>query len=156
MAEPSAELLQMMEKPTSTTPMPVKNETEPVDTSMSADETPPMASPMSTPEPKTGSREAALINIGMAMDLIEQSIAAIGSDSAEGQKILSALKSLTSVIGERKNSVKELQQSEILQMLQALPQAGGATPESKALAQAPQIPGMGAGPQGLPPSPGPV
>lgn len=156
MAEPSAELLQMMEKPTSTTPMPVKNETEPVDTSMSADETPPMASPMSTPEPKTGSREAALINIGMAMDLIEQSIAAIGSDSAEGQKVLSALKSLTSVIGERKNSVKELQQSEILQMLQALPQAGGATPESKALAQAPQIPGMGAGPQGLPPSPGPV
>jgi hypothetical protein len=69
---------------------------------------------------------------------------------------LSALKSLTAVIGERKNSVKELQQSEILQMLQALPQAGGATPESKALAQAPQIPGMGAGPQGLPPSPGPV
>ena len=115
-----------------------------------------MASPMSTPEPKTGSREAALINIGMAMDLIEQSIAAIGSDSAEGQKVLSALKSLTAVIGERKNSVKELQQSEILQMLQALPQAGGATPESKALAQAPQIPGMGAGPQGLPPSPGPV
>lgn len=102
MAEPSAELLQMMEKPTSTTPMPVKNETEPVDTSMSADETPPMASPMSTPEPKTGSREAALINIGMAMDLIEQSIAAIGSDSAEGQKVLSALKSLTAVIGERK------------------------------------------------------
>lgn len=156
MAEPSAELLQMMENPTSTTPMPAKNEAEPVDTSMSADETPPMAAPMSTPEPKTGSREAALINIGMAMDLIEQSIAAIGSDSAEGQKILSALKSLTSVIGERKNSVKELQQSEILQMLQALPQAGGATPESKALAQAPQIPGMGGGPQGLPPSPGPV
>ena len=156
MAEPSAELLQMMENPTSTTPMPAKHEAEPVDTSMSADETPPMAAPMSTPEPKTGSREAALINIGMAMDLIEQSIAAIGSDSAEGQKILSALKSLTSVIGERKNSVKELQQSEILQMLQALPQAGGATPESKALAQAPQIPGMGGGPQGLPPSPGPV
>lgn len=156
MEEPSAELLQMMESPASTTPMPSKNEAEPVDTSMSADETPPMASPMSTPEPKMGSREAALINIGMAMDLIEQSIAAIGSDSTEGQKILSALKALTTVVGERKNSVKELQQSEILQMLQALPQAGGATPESKALAQAPQIPGMGAGPQGLPPSPGPV
>jgi hypothetical protein len=106
MAEPSAELLQMMENPTSTTPMPAKNEAEPVDTSMSADETPPMASPMSTPEPKTGSREAALINIGMAMDLIEQSIAAIGSDSAEGQKVLSALKSLTAVIGERKAALR--------------------------------------------------
>jgi hypothetical protein len=86
MAEPSAELLQMMENPTSTTPMPAKNEAEPVDTSMSADETPPMAAPMSTPEPKTGSREAALINIGMAMDLIEQSIAAIGSDSSRRTK----------------------------------------------------------------------
>jgi hypothetical protein len=156
MAEPSAELLKMMESPASTTPTPAETKAEPIDTQMSGDETPPMASPMSTPEPKMGSREASLINIGMAMDLLEQSISAIGSDTEEGKKILNALKSLTAVVGERKNSIKELQQSEILQMLQALPQAGGATPESKALAQAPQIPGMGAGPQGLPPSPGPV
>jgi hypothetical protein len=35
-----------------------------------------------------------------------------------------------------------LQPAEILQMLQTLPQAGGATPEGRAMAQAPAIPGM--------------
>jgi hypothetical protein len=46
-------------------------------------EIPPIAAPMSTPEPKMGSKEAAMINIGMAMDLLEQSLPALGSDSAE-------------------------------------------------------------------------
>ena len=118
---------------------------------MSDAETPPMASPMSTPEPKMGSKEAALINISMAMDLLEQSLPALGSESAEGQKALNAIRQLSGLIGPRKGKTNELQQSEILQMLQTLPQAGGATPEGKAMAQAP-IPGM---PQagGMPPTP---
>jgi hypothetical protein len=119
--------------------------------SMSDAETPPMASPMSTPEPKMGSKEAALINVSMAMDLLEQSLPALGSESAEGQKALNAIRQLSGLIGPRKGKTNELQQSEILQMLQTLPQAGGATPEGKAMAQAP-IPGM---PQagGMPPTP---
>jgi hypothetical protein len=104
-------------------------------------ETPPIAAPMSTPEPKMGSREAAMINIGMAMDLLEQSIPALGPDSAEAKKTLDAIRNLTGVLGPRKGQTNELQQAEILQMLQSLPQAGGATPEGKALAQAP-VPGM--------------
>ena len=104
-------------------------------------EIPPIAAPMSTPEPKMGSKEAAMINIGMAMDLLEQSLPALGPESAEAQKAMAALRSLTEVLGPRKGQVNELQQSEILQMLQSLPQAGGATPEGKALAQAP-VPGM--------------
>lgn len=119
--------------------------------SMSDAETPPMASPMSTPEPKMGSKEAALINISMAMDLLEQSLPAFGSESAEGQKALNAIRQLSGLIGPRKSKTNELQQSEILQMLQTLPQAGGATPEGRAMAQAP-IPGMPpAG--GMPPTP---
>jgi len=118
---------------------------------MSDQETPPMASPMSTPEPKMGSKEAALINISMAMDLLEQSLPAFGSESAEGQKALNAIRQLSGLIGPRKGKTNELQQSEILQMLQTLPQAGGATPEGRAMAQAP-IPGMPpAG--GMPPTP---
>lgn len=113
------------------------------------DMTPPMSAPMSTPEPKMGSREGALINLGLAMDLIEQSLPAIGSESPEGQKVLAALKTLTSVIGGKKESTNELKQSEILQMLQSLPQAGGATPEGKSLSAAPAIPGMA--PSGAPP-----
>jgi hypothetical protein len=104
-------------------------------------ETPPLAAPMSTPEPKMGSREAAMINIGMALDLIEQSLPALGSDSEEGKKALDAIRVLNGMMGPRKGKTNELQQAEILQMLQSLPQAGGATPEGRAIAQAP-IPGM--------------
>ena len=114
------------------------------------DQTPPMSAPMSTPEPKMGNREGALVNIGLAMDLIEQALPALGSESQEGQRVLAALRTLTNVVGGKKESVHELKQSEILQMLQALPQAGGATPEGKALAAAPAVPGMampGATPQ---------
>lgn len=157
MEQPSADLLKMMEgASTQANPEPITPPVLSEETQMSSEETPPMASPMSTPEPKMGNREGALINLGMAMDLIEQSLGALGAQSEEGKKVLSALKSLTSVVGARKNEIKQLQQTEILQMLQALPQAGGATPESKALSQAPQIPGMGGGPAGLPPSPGPT
>jgi len=119
---------------------------------MSDAETPPMSSPMSTPEPKMGSKEAAMINLGMAMDLLEQSLPALGSETEEGQKALGAIRTLTGILGPRKNKTNELQQSEILQMLQTLPQAGGATPEGKAMSAAP-IPGMPPQGGGMPPPP---
>lgn len=148
MEQAPEELLKLMEggksaEPESAAPV------SPDESVMSGEETPPMAAPMSTPEPKMGNKEGALINLGMAMDLIEQSLAALGAESEEGKKVLAALKALTSVVGLRKNEIKGLQQTEILQMLQTLPQAGGATPESKALAQAPQIPGLAGSPAGL-------
>jgi hypothetical protein len=124
--------------------------------SMSDSSTAPMSSPMSTPEPKMGTKEAAMVNLSMAMDLIEQSLPALGSESPEGQKALGVLRVLSGVLGPKKDKTGDLQRSEILQLLQALPQAGGATPESKALAQAPAIPGMSPGgapsaPPGMPP-----
>jgi len=118
---------------------------------MSDASAPPMGSPMSTPEPKMGNREAAMINISMAMDLLEQSLPALGSESVEGQKVLAAIRGMTSVIGPKKAKTNELQPAEIMQMLQTLPQAGGATPEGKAMQAAPAIPGMSPG--GMPPPP---
>ena len=142
MAVPTDKLMELMRGSRSAaalapTPVEEDNPTE----AFSGDDTSPMASPMSTPEPKMGSREAAMINISMAMDLLEQSLPALGSDSEEGTKALAAIRTLTGLIGPRKNKTNELQQSEILQMLQTLPQAGGATPEGKAMQAAP-IPGM--------------
>jgi len=116
-------------------------------TAMSDSTTAPMSAPMSTPEPKMGNREGALVNISMAMDLIEQALPSLGSESVEGQKALAAIRSLTGLIGPRKQKTNELQQSEIIQMLQNLPQAGGATPEGRAMSQAPMVPN-------LPPMPG--
>ena len=126
--------------------------------------TAPMSAPMSTPEPKLGNKEGALVNLSMALDLIEQSLPALGSETEEGQKAMAALRTLTAIIGPKKQKTNSLQSTEILQMLQNLPQAGGATPEGRAMMQAPPVPNMppmgGAGgsppaaPGGAPPAPG--
>jgi len=107
---------------------------------MDAEETPPMASPMSTPEPKMGSKEGAMINIQMALDLLQQSLPAIGSDSKEGTELTKVIGSLSKVFGAREAKTRELIPAEIMQMIQSLPQAGGATPEQRVAALAP-IPG---------------
>ena len=121
----------------------------------------PMAAPMSTPEPKNGQREAALVNVSMAMDLIEQSLPAIGSETPEGQKLISALNSMTALLGPKKQKAGELQSAEILQLLQNLPQAGGGAPGARQLAAAgPNLgqmtppPAPAGGAPGMPPMPG--
>jgi hypothetical protein len=115
------ELMSKGKKPMAPAPTP---NAMPTDT-MSDTGTPPMAAPMSTPEPKMGSKEGAMINLSMAMDLIEQALPSLGSESEEGQKALAAIRALTGVIGQRKGKTNELQQSEILQMLQSLPKGVG-------------------------------
>ena len=136
MGVPSEELMNMIKSQRdSATPNGIPDvPTGANDMGISDPASPPMAAPMSTPEPKMGNREAALINVSMAMDLLEQSLPAIGSESA--------IRSMIGVLGVKKASTAELQPAEILQMLQSLPQAGGASPESKAMMSAPAIPGM--------------
>ena len=145
MAVPSDKMMEMIRTQqggAGTTPPPIAPEP-----GMSDASTPPMSSPMSTPEPKMGNKEGALVNISMAMDLIEQALPSLGSESEEGQKALAAIRSLTGLLGPKKQKTDSLQQSEIIQMLQNLPQAGGATPEGRAMSQAPAVPN-------LPPMPG--
>lgn len=156
MSVPSDKLMEMMRGPRSAgggnpsgINMPGTSVGPEAPVGMSDTEAPPMASPMSTPEPKMGNKEAAMINLSMAQDLLEQALPAVGSSSDEGRAILSAISAINKTLGTRKNKTNELQQSEILQMLQTLPQAGGATPEGKAISQAP-IPGM---PPGAPQPP---
>jgi len=78
------------------------SETPPTEMGMSDQTTSPMSAPMSTPEPKMGNREGALVNISMAMDLIEQALPSLGSESVEGQKALAAIRSLTGLLGPKK------------------------------------------------------
>lgn len=144
MAVSSEELMRLMQeergkKAGSEMPEMEEGEEEEVETEESAS---PMAAPMSTPEPKMGSKEGAMVNLGLAMDLIKRALPAIGADSEEGKKILSAIKVLADLTGKNTDGMEELKKSEILQMLQTLPQAGGATPEGKAMAAAPAVPGM--------------
>jgi hypothetical protein len=133
---------------------------EPMAPPPASDTPPPMPSPMATPEPKAGEREAAMINVSMALDLLERSLPQIGSSTPEGRKLMSALNSLTSIIGAKKQKTDELQAAEIMQLLQNLPQAAGALPGASAPGGAPPMPAppapMGAGappamPPGMPP-----
>jgi len=80
MSVPPDKLMALMQGSQAAAGVPTPNEMpEEMDTELP--EAPPMASPMSTPEPKMGNKEAALINISMAIDLLEQSLPAFGSVS---------------------------------------------------------------------------
>jgi len=141
MAVPQEEMMKMIaSQRDQATPGGMVETTE--ETEMSDATTPPMAAPMSTPEPKMGTKESAMLNLSMAMDLLNQSLPGIGVNSAEGKKVLDAIRVITGILGPDKERTDELQPTEILNMLQTLPQAGGATPESKAMSSAPAIPGM--------------
>ena len=145
MSVPPDKLMEMISAQRGAAPSP--DVPPPTEAAMSDATTAPMGAPMSTPEPKMGNREGAMVNLSMAMDLIEQALPSLGSETVEGQKALAAIRSLTGLIGPRKQKTRELQQSEIIQMLQNLPNAGGGTPEGRAMAAAPAIPN-------LPPMPG--
>lgn len=93
----------------------------------------PVSAPMSTPQPKAGDKQNALINVSLAMDLLEQSLPALGSESQEGQVILDVLRKMSGKFGEARNKSKELVPAELMQLMQNLPQASGASPEQKAL-----------------------
>lgn len=114
----------------------------------------PMAAPMSAPQPKFGNREGAMVNLSMASDLLEQALPGLGAETPEGAKALSALNILYKILGPQKEKTGQLQSAEIQQLMQSLPQAGGASPEAKAM-QAPQQPGAMPGqmPGGMPGQP---
>jgi hypothetical protein len=99
--------------------------------------TAPMASPMSTPEPKRGEEEAARLNVMMALDMLQQAMGAFGMDSPETKTIEKVVADITRRFGEREADTRRLMPSEIIQMIQSLPQAGGATPGQREAMSAP-------------------
>jgi hypothetical protein len=99
--------------------------------------TAPMASPMSTPEPKRGEEEAARLNVMMALDMLQQAMAAFDMNSPETKTIEKVVADITRRFGEREADTRRLMPSEIIQMIQSLPQAGGATPGQREAMSAP-------------------
>jgi hypothetical protein len=97
---------------------------------------------MSTPESKDGDKQGAKINITMAMDMLEKALPAMGSETPEGTAIIDVLKKLATVFGQNEHHTRELIPAEILQMQRTLPQAGGASPQAKAVQKVP-VPGAG-------------
>ena len=102
--------------------------------------TAPMSSPMTTPEVPKGNQEQARLNVMMALDMLQQALGTFGEESEEGQTLARVVSDITRRFGEREASTRELMPAEIMNLIQTLPQAGGATPEARAVAQAP-VPG---------------
>lgn len=103
-------------------------------------ETPPMSSPMTTPEPQAGNMEQARLDVMMALDMLQKAMQVFGMESEEGESLSDAIEELVSKFGERESETRQLMPAEIMNLVSSLPQAGGATPEARAVAQAP-IPG---------------
>jgi len=104
----------------------------------------PTGSPMSQPQQAEGLKTAARVNITMAIDILQQSLPAMGAATEEGQAVLNALKTLTKAFGKTETKSRELIPAEIMQLLSALPQTNPG-PGMKAGAARP-VPGVGAPP----------
>jgi hypothetical protein len=91
---------------------------------------PPRTSPMSTPQPNEGEKQGASVQVQMAMDLLEQTLSAFGSESDEGQAVLTALKSLGGKFGSKREKGRDLIPSEIMNLVSSMPKSArpGAAP----------------------------
>ncbi len=101
---------------------------------------------MAKPQEKAGIKEAARVNIHIAMNMLEQALPAFGSESKEGKSVLKILSMLSKEFG--KNDASDLVPAEVLQMNKSLPQAGGGTEVQQMLAKMQQ---QGGAPAAKPP-----
>lgn len=107
----------------------------------------PGGAPMAKPSQKEGVKEAARVNIHIAMNMLEQALPAFGSESEEGMKVLKILSMLSKSFG--KQDASDLVPAEIAQMNKSLPQAGGGTEVQQMLQKMQQQGGaQAANPQG--------
>jgi hypothetical protein len=130
---------QMMDMLKADQGMPAQEQMTPPPSEQGAD-TAPMPSPMTTPEPQVGNMEQARLNVMMALDMLQNALMTFGMESEEGMALQDVVSKITAKFGERESDTRQLMPAEIMNLIQTLPQAGGATPEARAVAQAP-VPG---------------
>lgn len=111
---------------------------------------PPVSSPMSTPQPNEGEKQGAMTQVQMAMDILERSLPAFGSESEEGSTVIDALAKLGKRFGgAQRAKSKEMMPSEIMNMVASLPKGP--------MGAHPIPPGAGGPPPGIsPPAPSPM
>ncbi len=106
----------------------------------------PAGGPMSTPQPKAGQTQAAMVNVEMSIQLLEQSMGMFPLESPEKTALVDAHKVLVKAFGASRAKTAELIPAELTQLMQTIPGAGGGSPAAKA---------MGALPGGAPAMPAP-
>lgn len=73
-----------------------------------------MASPMAQPSPNEGGRQMGMVNVESAMQMLEQSIAELGSNTEEGKAVLEALTKLSKLFN--RPQAAELVPAQILEL----------------------------------------
>lgn len=111
---------------------------------------PPVSAPMSTPQPNEGEKQGAMTQVQMAMDILERTLPAFGSESEEGTAVIDVLGKLGKQFGgAQRAKSKEMMPSEIMNLVASLPKGPmGAHPGGPP-------PGAGGPPPGMPPQPMP-
>jgi hypothetical protein len=84
-------------------------------------QSPPVSSPMSTPQPNEGEKQGAMAQVQMATKILEQTLSAFGSETEEGQAILEALKKLSSKFHSTSEKGRDLIPAEIMNMVGSMP-----------------------------------
>lgn len=100
----------------------------------------PAAAGMMTPQEPAGQQEASRVEVLLATKMLERAIPAFGSQSKEGQAIMTALKSLGAHFGKTEGSTEQLMPAELRKMISEFTGPGMPGPP----------PGAGAPPGGPP------
>lgn len=108
----------------------------------------PVGAPMSTDQPKDGEKEAAKNQVTIAMTMLEQALLQLGSHSEEGRVVMESLMKLSKHFHKQENN--ELVPSQLMSMMQSMPQVGGGSPEQMALMKAQSQPQQPQQPQQQP------
>lgn len=103
------------------------------------------ASAMPQPQEKEGLKEAARVNVHIAMNMLEQALPVFGSETKEGKDVLKVLNMLAKSFGDSDTS--DLHPAEIRQMVGAMPQTGGGSDVQKMLMKSAAGGGAGGQPQ---------
>jgi hypothetical protein len=93
----------------------------------------PAGAPASKAVDKKGAKTAALTNLKIAQNMIEQALTAFDPEDQEYTACLKALQVLSKAAG--KNDASDLVPAEIMRMVGQMPQMGGGTPMQRATVQ---------------------
>jgi hypothetical protein len=111
-------------------------------------------SPMSNPQPGAGEKQGSMLKVQQAMDLLEQSLPGLGSESEEGAAVLAALATISKKFGgEKRARSNELMPAELMNLIASLPKGPGGMKPPMPGGGAPPMPGgaPGGAPPGMPP-----
>lgn len=86
----------------------------------------PTPSPMSTPQPNDGLKQAGRVDVQIARKKLEESLPKLSSDSDEGKAVLKALSTLSAAFGKTEAKDEELIPAEVLSLLDGIKPGPGA------------------------------